>query len=88
MVECLFAIGTELIEALRKQYVTGVDPFLLLRILLIWPCSAASCARARCNSAVCLSYVLCNMHAPNISAVEPYNARRGCQIYLHGSVPH
>ena len=30
LVECLLAIGTELIAALRKQYVTGDDPFLLL----------------------------------------------------------
>jgi len=88
LVECLLAIGTELIAALRKQYVTGDDPFLLLRILLIWPCSAASCARACCNPAVCFSHVLCDTHAPSISAVEQYNARRGCQIYLHGSVSH
>src|SRR5215469_9510828 len=30
LVECLLAIGTELIAALRKQYVTGDDVFLLL----------------------------------------------------------
>jgi len=71
LVECLLAVGAVLIAALRERYVTGDDRFsLLLHFVDLALLNRRLHARACRNSAVWLSCVLCETHAPNISAVE------------------